>query len=72
MRVLVEEKKLVTSDGMLVHFNSLLTLKLACDASSHGISAAILYIKSYGTEQSMVFVFHSLTAAEWNYIQVHK
>lgn len=54
----------VTSVRVLTHFNLLLPIKLACDASSYDIRAVILHAMLHGTEWPIVFALHLLIAAD--------
>ena len=64
-------KALLTSDAVLVHYDSKLPIKLACDASSYGVGAVLSHVFNDG-EHSIAFVSRTLTKAERNYEQIEK
>ena len=64
-------KTLLTSDTVLVHYDSKLPIKLACDASSYGVGAVLSHVFKEG-ERPIVFASRTLTKAERNYGQIEK
>ena len=67
-----EVKKLLTSDRLLVHYDSDRELLLACDASPYGLGAVLSHQGTNGEEQPIAFVSRSLNPAEKNYSQLEK
>ena len=65
-------KQLLTSSEVLVHFDPELPLVLACDASSYGTGAVLLYQMSDGSERPITFVSCSLTEVERKYSQIER
>ena len=65
-------KKLLTSSGLLVHFDPDLPLLLACDASSYNIGTVLSHQMQDGTEHSIAFVSRSLTDVERKYSQIER
>ena len=64
-------KALLTSDALLVHYDSKLPIKLACDASSYGVGAVFPHVFKDG-ERPIAFASRTLTKAEQNYGQIEK
>ena len=54
---------LLTSDAVLVHYDSKLPIKLACDASSYGVGAVLSHVFEKG-EHPIAFASRALTKAE--------
>ena len=62
---------LLTSDTVLVHYDSKLPIKLACDASAYGVGAVLSHVFKDG-ERPIAFASRTLTKAERNYGQIEK
>ena len=65
-------KKALQDDSLLVHYDELKPLILACDASQYGKGAVLSHSMADGTGRPMAYVSRSLTAAEKNYSQLEK
>ncbi|XP_069110157.1 uncharacterized protein [Argopecten irradians] len=65
-------KELITSEQVLCHYNPKLPVKLACDASPHGLGSLLSHITEDGTERPVAFASRSLTKAETGYSQIDK
>ena len=62
-------QSLLTSDAVLVHYDSEQPLKLACDASSYGLGVVLSHVSKEG-ECPIAFASRTLTKAERNYGQI--
>ena len=52
-------KKLLLTSQVLVHFDSSLEIRLACDASDNGIGAVLSHVMADGTESQLdLFLKH--------------
>lgn len=60
-------KEIIASDRVLVHFNKNLPIKLVCDASSHGVGAAMFHLMPDGSERPIAFASKSLNKSQRNY-----
>ena len=67
-----QSKELLTSPSLLAHYDSMLPLSLACDASAYGIGAVLAHVGSDGTERPLGYVSQTLTRAKRNYSQLQK
>lgn len=65
-------KDLLSSENVLVHFNVMTPIGMACDASSTGIGAVLFHRYSDGTERPIANVSKILTDTQRNYSQVQK
>ena len=65
-------KKLLTSDCVLTHYDLNLPVRLACDASQHGIGAVLSHVMPTGVERPIAFASRSLSTAEKAYAQIDK
>ena len=65
-------KKALTSDKLLVHYDSQKPLVLDCDASPYGLGAVISHIFPDGTERPVAYASRSMTPAEKNYSQIDR
>ena len=65
-------KLLLTQSNVLTHYNPLLPLKLAGDASSYGVGAIISHVTPDGQEKPILFASRTLSASERNYSQIEK
>ena len=62
---------MLTSDAVLVHFDSTKLIKLAYDASSYGLGAVLFHVFDDG-EHPVAFASQTLSEAEKNYSQIEK
>ena len=67
-----ESKRLLSSESLLVHFNSTVPLTLACDASAYGIGAVFTHRFPDGSERPIGYASRTLNEAERNYSQLEK
>lgn len=65
-------KDLLSSENVLVHFDSKLPLGLSCDASNVGIGAVLFHRFPDGSERPIANVSKTLTACQRNYSQIQK
>lgn len=65
-------KSVLMSKVVLAHYNPQLPIKLACDASQHGIGAVLLQVYPNETERPIAFASRSLSKAEKGYSVIHK
>ena len=65
-------KNRLASADVLTHCDVTLPLKLACDASCHGIGAVIAHVMPDGLERPIAYASRSLTKTEENYAQIEK
>ena len=65
-------KDQLSSDQVLVHYDSTLPVRLACDASQYGVGAVISHLMPDGTERPIAYGSRTLTKAEKNYAQIDK
>ncbi|UYV75636.1 hypothetical protein LAZ67_13000811 [Cordylochernes scorpioides] len=65
-------KKLLVSEKVLVHFNPVYLLILACDASSHGLGVLLFQRLPDNTEKPIAFASRTLSKAGLNYSQIDK
>ena len=62
---------MLTSDAVLVHYDSTKPIKLACDASSYGLGAVLSHVFVDG-EHPVAFASRTLSMAKQNYSQIEK
>ena len=65
-------KKSLTSNSILVHFDSKKILVLACDASPYGIGDVVSHRMDDGMDKPIAFSFRTLAPAEKKYSQIEK
>ena len=65
-------KMQLSSQPVLVHYDSSLPLILACDASQYGVGAVIAHAMPDGSEKPVAFGSRTLSKAEENYPQIEK
>ena len=68
----IKIKKALVSSNILAHYNPLLPLRLAGDASECGIGAVISHLAEDGTEKPIAFASRTLFKSEQNYSQIEK
>ena len=62
---------MLTSDAVLVHYDSIKPIKLACDASSYGLGAVLSRVFDNG-EHPAAFASRTLSKVKQNYSQIEK
>ena len=67
-----QSKKLLLSSQVLVHFDSALEIRLACDASAYGLGAVLSHKMPDGSEKPVGFVSRTLSEAEKKYSQIEE
>ena len=65
-------KSALQDDTLLVHYESMRPLVLACDSSPYGLGAVLLHVMDDGQECPVAYASFTLTAAEKNYSQTGK
>ena len=60
------------SEQVLTHYDPVLPVKLACDASPTGIGAVLSHVMPDGSERPVAFASRSLTKTERKYAQIDK
>ena len=65
-------KDQLTSAKVLVHYNSILPIIMAADASAYGIGAVLSHVFPDGSEKPIVFASCTLTQSERNYAQLER
>ncbi len=68
----VTTKGKIVSPNILVHYDSLLPIRLAGDASSYGVGAVISHNMPNGDEHPIAFASRTLLPSECNYSRVEK
>ncbi len=65
-------KKSLTSSSVLVHYNPDLPLRVAADASPHGLGAVLSHVMPDNSERPIAYASRSLSSTEKKYAQVEK
>ena len=65
-------KQSITSDALSVHYDGHLELRLACDASSHGIGTVIGHVLDDDQERPIAYASWTLSSSERNYAQLER
>ena len=65
-------KNTLQANSLLVHYDGLKPLILACDASPYGVGAVLSHIMPDGAERPVAYASRTLTPAEKNYSQLEK
>ena len=68
---MMQLKRMLTSDKLLVHFDPNKPIVLACDASPYGLGCVLSHMIN-GQERPIAFASRSLTTAERNYCQLER
>jgi hypothetical protein len=71
-RAFLKVNDMITSDGVLTHYDPNLPVRLACDASPYGLRSVLSHVMTDGTERPVAFASRSLTKSERNYAQIDK
>ena len=71
-RAFQELKQKLASTDVLVHYDTDLPLKLACNASVYGVGAVISHVFPNGEERPIAYASRTLTNSEKNYAQIEK
>ena len=67
-----EAKRMITSEQVLTHYDPVLPVRLACDASPTGIGAVLSHVMPDGSERPVAFASRSLTKTERKFSQIDK
>ena len=65
-------KEFLTKSPVLVHYDPTVPLRMAADASSHGIGAVLSHTFPNGEEKPIAYTSRTLSPAERNYAQIEK
>ena len=65
-------KEALQADSLLIHFDPMKPLVLACDASDYGIGAVLSHIMEDGQERPIAYTSRTLNVAEKRYSQLDK
>ena len=61
------DKHMITSEQVLTHYDPVLPVRLACDASPTGIGAVLSHVMPDSSERPVAFASRSLTKSERKY-----
>ncbi len=64
-----EAKELLTVSPVLVHYDPSVPMRMAADASSHGVGAVISHVFLNGEEKPIAYAPRTLLPTECNYAQ---
>ena len=67
-----QSKEMLSSSNLLVHFNLIQDVILACDASSYGIGVVLAHRFADGSEKPIAYASRTMTTAGINYSQIEK
>ena len=65
-------KELLSSENLLVHYNTKKPLILSCNASPYGLGAVLSHIMEDGSQRPIAIASRTLSKAERNYSQIEK
>ena len=65
-------KRMITSEKVLTHYDPVLPVRLACDASPTGIGALLSHVMPDDSESPVAFASRSLIRTERKYAQIDK
>ena len=65
-------KEQLYSKLVLVHYDSKLPLRMACDASSYGVGTVIAHVIPDGSEKPVAYASRTLSKSEKNYAHIEK
>lgn len=71
-KAFLKVKRALSSDNILIHYDSKKNLILACDASPYGVGAVLSQLDSQGRERPIAYASRTLTKAENNYAQLER
>ena len=67
-----EAKSAIASDRVLMHYDPMLPVRVASDASPYGIGAVLSHVLPDGSERPVAFASRTLNKAESGYSQIDK
>ena len=71
-QVFHRSKEFLASSVLLVHYDSIKEIVLACDETSYWIGAVISHIMENSKEKVITYASHNISAAEKNYSFIDK